>query len=817
MNKLNYLLFFILLSVSVFSQNATISGYITDGATNETLINASVFDSNAKKGAVTNDYGFFSITLPRGSVAMQFSYIGYSTQSLNFKLTKDTVINIRLKQHTTLSEITVLGTKREIGVKGSQMSTIEVPVSLIKSVPVLFGETDVIKVLQLLPGIKAGTEGSAGFYVRGGGPDENLFLLDGVPIYNVNHAAGFFSAFNADAIKNVTLYKGGFPARFGGRLSSVVDIRMNDGNNQKLKGNVTVGLISSKINLEGPLFSEKTTFNISARRTYLDILAQPIIKMAAKAENTGGGDVKAGYYFYDLNAKVSHKFSDKDRLYLSAYMGDDVVYSDFQDSYNVQSNTTSESRMQMDWNWGNLITALRWNRIINNKLFMNTTATYSRYRFNMLLGNTEEVTVKNPASYSFEKMSVGYNSGIEDMGLKVDFDYSPNTANEVKFGANYTNHAFKPGVQVFKSKSQNDTLTQNRDTTFGDANIFAHEASLYVEDNITLNSFLKLNAGLHYSAFYVQNQFYHSLQPRLSVRAMLTDLLSVKASYASMSQYIHLLSNSSLSLPTDLWVPVTKRIEPMRSHQYSAGVFYELGKLFDLSIEGYYKSMNNLIEYKDGASFLSSSSGWEDKVSVGRGWAYGVEFLAQKTVGKTTGWVGYTWSKTERLFDRPGQEINFGRVFPAKYDRRHDISLVVAHKFSEKFDIAATWVYSTGNAGSLALQNYSQPTLPESVDYFNFNRSLPHLSARNNYRMPSYQRLDLGANFHKQKKYGVRTWSFGVYNAYNQMNPFFIYPDYDYGYVYDYGTQSGMPVMTRSLKKITIFPLIPSFSYSYKF
>ena len=812
MKKLNYLFLCLFIPFGIFSQNATISGYITDGATNETLINASVFDSNNKKGAVTNDYGFFSITLPRGSAAMQFSYIGYSTQSLNFKLTKDTVINIRLKQHTTLSEITVLGTKKEIGVKGSQMSTIEVPVSLIKSVPVLFGETDVIKVLQLLPGVKAGTEGSAGFYVRGGGPDENLFLLDGVPIYNVNHAAGFFSAFNADAIKNVTLYKGGFPARFGGRLSSVVDIRMNDGNNQKLKGNVTVGLISSKINLEGPLFSDKTTFNISARRTYMDLLAQPVISMIAKSE--GEGNIKAGYYFYDLNAKVSHKFSDKDRLYLSAYMGDDVVYSSFRDRYSQQSDRTYEERMQLDWNWGNLITALRWNHIISNKLFMNSTATYSRYRFNMLVGNTTEETVKYPSqpdSYKLEKMSAGYNSGIEDMGFKVDFDYSPNTANEVKFGVNYTNHTFKPGVQVFKSKLEDDSTTLNRDTIFGNANIYAHEASLYVEDNITLNSFFKLNAGLHYSAFYVQNQFYHSLQPRLSVRALLTDLLSVKASYASMSQYIHLLSNSSLSLPTDLWVPVTKRIEPMRSHQYSAGVFYELGKMFDLSIEGYYKSMTNLIEYKDGASFMSSASGWEDKVSVGRGWAYGVEFLAQKTVGKTTGWVGYTWSKTERLFDRPGQVINYGKVFPAKFDRRHDISLVVAHKFSEKFDIAGTWVYSTGNAGSLALQNYSKPTLPglNSYDYVN---SVPYLSARNNYRLPSYQRLDLGANFHKQKKHGIRTWSFSVYNASNRMNPFFVYPDYDYIY-YNNGTMES----SKSLKKITIFPIIPSVSYSYKF
>lgn len=799
------------ISFSLLSQNYTISGFITDAKGGETLISSSVFESNTKKGTVSNAYGFYSLTVPTGMVDVRFSYVGFSDKKSTFMLRKDTVINVKLNESTVLDEITVVGTRKELGVQGSQMSAIDIPISQIKSVPTLFGETDVIKALQLLPGVKAGTEGSAGFYVRGGGPDENLFLLDGVPVYNVNHMGGFFSVFNADAIKNVTLYKGGFPARFGGRLSSVLDIRMNDGNNKALHGNFSIGLISSKLNLEGPLFDEKTTFNISVRRTYFDILAQPLIKLAAADGNVD--KMSAGYYFYDVNAKISHKFSDTDRLYLSMYMGDDVVYSDIQESFRSDQVETNESRIKIDWDWGNLITALRWNHIINNKLFMNTTASFTRYRFDMKIGTSSEQILKNPSEYYYNSTTLGYKSGIIDYNAKVDFDYAPNSNHDIKFGASYTNHTFRPGVKVFNLKYENDSTTLENDTTIGDQNVYTHETALYVEDNVNLGSVIKANFGLHYSTFMVQNEFYHSLQPRLSMRALLSDELSIKAGYAAMNQYIHLLSNSNISLPTDLWVPVTKRIKPMRSHQYSIGAFYNLKNIIDLSIESYYKSMDNLIEYKDGASFLDSGTGWEDKVSIGRGWAYGIELLAQKTYGKTTGWIGYTWSKTERLFNRVGQELNNGQVFPAKFDRRHDVSVVVSHKFSERIDVAGTWVYSTGNSGSLGLQNYYGIPLNDG-DYNSFeNSSIPYISKRNNYRLPDYHRLDLSINFHKQLKHGKRTWNFSVYNAYNNMNPFLIYVKTNY----DYTNVTTQPGMYKTLSKLTLFPIIPSVSYSYKF
>ncbi|MDL2243669.1 TonB-dependent receptor [Bacteroidales bacterium OttesenSCG-928-J19] len=791
----------VLFPIILFSQNYTISGTIIDSESGETLIGASVFDLNTKKGVVSNTYGFYSLTLPAGEVQLQYSFVGCLPEEINFTLSRDTVIPVRLTKNNQLHEVVVVGTQNELGVSGSQMGAVNVSVEQIKAIPTLFGENDLIKALQLLPGVQSGTEGFTGFYVRGGGPDENLFLLDGVPLYNVSHMGGFFSTFNTDALKNVTLYKGGFPARFGSRLSSVLDIRMNDGNNQKIKGSVGIGLISSKLNLEGPLGSEKTTFNISARRTYFDILAKPLIKYLGEDENYE--KLSMGYYFYDLNAKITHRLSDKDKLFLSFYMGDDVVYSDIRERYQWGDGPdgkpyTSYDETMLGLNWGNLLTVLRWNRIITSKLFMNTTATYTRYRYDTKVGSASESTYPDDDNY---RVNLVYKSGIEDLSAKVDFDFIPNPNHDVKFGVHYTNHRFRPGVSVAKAK---DGTEISLDTVVGNRNIRAHETIAYLEDNMRLGAFIKANLGLHYSTFYVQDHFYHSLQPRISMRALINKDLSFKAAYTYMSQYIHLLSNNTISLPTDLWVPVTSRITPMNSHQVSAGFFYNFRNWIDFSVEAYYKTMDNLIEYKDGASFLSINTDWQDKVNMGRGWAYGIEFLAQKTVGKTTGWLGYTWAKTERLFDRPGEELNFGLKFPAKYDRRHDLSIVLSHKFSEKIDVSGTWVYSTGNWSTLALQEYSG------------DGGSGYISRRNNYRNPGYHRLDLGVNFHKQKKHGKRTWNISVYNAYNQMNPFLIYKGSKETVTY---APDGSPQYNYKnvLKQVTIFPIIPSVSYIYTF
>lgn len=814
------LLLLLAVSAGLSAQFYTISGYLTDGKSGESMINASVFDHRSRKGTVSNEYGFYSITLPVGEVDLQFTYVGYQTEKRSFNLRRDTSISIGFNESITLQEITVTGHQKITGVQSTQMSAVEVPIAQIKTVPTLFGEADLIKALQLLPGVQAGSEGSTGMYVRGGGPDENLFLLDGIPVYNINHMAGFFSVFNPDAVKNVTLYKGNFPARFGGRLSSVIDVRMNDGNNKEIRGNLSVGLISSKLNIEGPIFSENTTFNFSARRTYFDLLAQPLIAIAVKSEQDENydGSLSAGYYFYDLNGKISHKFSEKDRLYLSLYMGDDAIYAKFRSRYRDTDNNKMSEHMKLDWDWGNIVSSARWNRVVNNRLFMNSTIAYTRYRFDLYLGTRFEETQRNPPSYAYVDYMVGYKSGIEDYTAKVDFDFAPHPDHDVKFGANYTYHIFRPGVSVSQNEIKYNNETIKNDTVFGDKNVYSHETMAYIEDNITLGQALKINLGLHYSMFHVQKEAYNSLQPRASMRWLLSDRVSVKAGYAAMSQYVHLLSNSNVSLPTDLWVPVTRRIKPMRSHQYSAGVFYNFRDLIDFSVEGYYKSMHNLIEYRDGASFLGSTSGWEDKVAMGEGWAYGLELLAQKSVGKTTGWIGYTWAKAERKFDRTGQEINNGKIFPAKFDRRHDFSLVVSHKFSDRFDLAGTWVISSGNTGTLALQQYEGTPVPG--DMWGWRPDLNHISSRNNYRFNPYHRMDIGMNFHKKKKNGVRTWNISVYNLYNNNNPFMVYPSEVWepapSLPSDDPNQYTQYTTRKVFKQISIFPIIPSLTYSYK-
>ena len=816
MNKLYlFIILFILTNSFSYAQNFAISGYVTINKSGETLISSSVFDKKSSRGVVSNSYGFYSITLPKGDVDLSYSYVGLAAQNQNFHLTKDTVINMYLSENIELNEVTVIGSNKGLDVRSSQMSTINIPIAQIKTVPSLMGENDVIKALQLLPGVKAGADGSAGMYVRGGGPDENLLLLDGIPVYNVNHLFGFFSVFNADAIKDVTLYKGSFPARFGGRLSSVVDIRMNDGDNKRYHGNITVGLIASKFNFEGPLFGKKTTFNISARRTYADLLLKPFISSSI-SKNNGGGDANFAYYFYDLNAKISHTFSDKDKVYVSAFTGDDVITTDMQQYSYKDTESSSNGRLKMGWNWGNLVGAVRWNHIVNNKLFMNTTASYTRYRFDLSMGTKETTIFNKPDSTYSQSNSISYKSAIEDYTVKTDFDWSPNPNHAIKFGANCTLHSFQPNVSILQDKITKNQTTVLTDTTIGDPRLMSKEASVYFEDDISLGSLVQLNAGLHFSAFSVQNQLYTALpQPRIGLRVLLNDNLSLKAGYASMIQYIHLLSNSNISLPTDLWVPVTKRIPPMASNQYAAGVFYKLKNSINFSVEGYYKTMNNLIEYKDGASFMGSSTGWEDKVNVGKGWAYGVEFLAQKTVGKTTGWLGYTWSKSERLFNRPGQEINDGIAFPSKYDRRHDISVVVGHKFSSKFDLGATWVYSTGNCGTLALQNYTGTAISHTAEaQFSEPNStvqtIPYVTSRNNFRYNPYHRLDISANFRKQLKHGISTWNISIYNAYNHFNPFVTSAKTTYNY--------GLQITTKhTLTQLCILPIIPSVSYSYKF
>lgn len=791
-----FFLLLILFPFVVVAQRHTISGYVTDNSTGEKLISANVYNAITLQGSITNTYGFYSVTLPADTVWLTVSYVGYKPIVHRFLLKKDTVINMSLELQGALEEVTITTARIESVVEKSQMSSNVVQMNMIKNLPVILGEIDLLKIIQLLPGVQSGTEGTSGFYVRGGGPDQNLILLDGVPVYNVNHLFGFFSVFNAEAINNVTLYKGGFPARYGGRLSSVLDVRMKEGNINQVKADVSVGIISSRATIEGPILKDKSSFIVSARRTYLDVLAQPLIWIGNRVNSSYGSDerVTAGYYFYDLNAKINYKFSDRSRVFLSAYTGDDQAYLSDRYSYNKTDNgtdyTKAVSTTRFRLKWGNITTSLRWNYMFNNKLFSNTTLTYSRYRFLTGLGFEEKEDGKLTGESKFE-----YISGIYDAGAKIDFDYLPSTNHYIRFGLNFTNHEFNPGVTLFRDKYEG---YPGIDTTLGNKKVFANEINLYAEDDFKIGSRLKINSGLHFSNIFLKNTSYNSLEPRISARFLITPKLSAKAAFSTMNQYLHLLSNSSIGLPTDLWLPVTDSIKPQNSWQYAAGLAYSLNDQVDISIEGFYKEMINLIEYKEGASFLSVNDDWQQKIEIGKGNSYGLEFLIEKTAGKLTGWIGYTHSYAYRTFPN----INKGKQFPYKYDRRHDISLVLTYKFSERVDAGLTWVYGTGNAVTLVTDKYEKIIPPQMYGYY--QNLLGSYESRNAFRMPVYHRLDLGVNFNKQKKYGLRTWSWGIYNVYNRMNPFMLY-------IEDHGDKPS------KLMQLSLFPIIPSVSYRYKF
>ena len=795
MNRLIALLWVALLCTPLTAQHYTVSGYVTDASAEETMIGSTLYDSTSGSGTVTNAYGFYSLTLPKGTVNITASYVGYTSQKHNFTLSRDTVINFALHTHSELDEVTIVGNRLDLGVRGSQMSAVDIPIAQIKAVPAMFGETDVLKVLQLLPGVQSGTEGSAGLYVRGGSPDENLMLIDGVPVYNVNHMFGFFSAFNADAIKNVTLYKGSFPAHYAGRLSSVVDVRMKEGDMHHYHGNIHVGAVSSKISLEGPLWKGKTSFNISARRTYSDLITNAALWYMANIENDNT-NYSAGYYFYDLNAKVNHKFSDRDRLYISYYSGDDEMYFSFKEKDTKDYMNTAK----LSWKWGNIVTAVRWNHVINPKMFLDVSTNYTQYRHRLGMGFDERDKILDE-SYLAELMM---NSGIYDKTAKAELHYNPTPKHDMRMGMSYTHHTFRPDVMTMTEEINKE---ENK-TKIGNPDILAHETQLYVEDNATIADAVKVNAGLNYASFTVGKKFYYALEPRLSARMLLTHNLSFKAGYAYMTQYVHLLSNSSISLPTDLWVPVTEHILPENAHQVASGAYYELEGICDFSLEGYYKRMNNLLEYREGSSFMTGTTSWEDKVAMGHGWSYGLEFLAQRSVGNFTGWIGYTWSKTMRQFDREGQLINAGLPFPAKYDRRHDVNITASYRFNDRADLSATWVYATGNCGTLYTHYYEdQPHTPEG-----YSGTVGYFDGRNNYRLEPYHRLDLSVNFHKTFKRAPRikrTINISVYNAYCNMNPFMVYM-YE---GYDWETDRNY----RTLRKVTIFPIIPSFSYGIQF
>lgn len=774
----------------------TVSGYVSDVSNGEKLIGASLYEPALRVGATTNRYGFFSLTLPADSLQIVISYIGFHSDTLSIRLNRDLRLDFALKPLSLeLQTLDVQAERLDPIQEQTRMGVVDVPVSQIENAPALLGEVDLMKTMQLLPGVQSGAEGTSGLYVRGGGPDQNLILLDDAPVYNASHLFGFFSVFNSSAIKNVQLTKAGFPARFGGRLSSVMEVAMKDGNMQAFEVEGSIGLVASQVTLQGPIRKDRTSFIISARRTYIDLLIRPFLDPGERG----------GYFFYDINAKFNHILSPRNRVFLSFYGGDDRFWSDIEDEY-ASGAYRSEQTTSADFGWGNFTSTVRWNILFNNRLFGNLTGIFSRYK---LTSNIDDrSTTRDEDVHENETLSLRYHSGIRDFGLKLDLDYVPNPDHYVRFGGNGTYHTYSPGAAQYRFDPASGAP---EDTTLGAARATdAQEFGLYLEDDVRLSKRLSANVGLHASGFSVGSSLFGSLQPRVSTRFLMNPRWALKASYARMRQYIHLLSNSTIGLPTDLWLPATDRVRPEGSRQFGLGLAGTLRQgQYEFRLEAYHKTMSDLIEYREGATFLAGfgeHQDWQDKVETGRGWSYGVEAFVQRKRGRTTGWVGYTLSWTRRRFS----QLNEGRAFPFRYDRRHDVALVLNHRLTRITNASLNWVYGTGNAITIPVARYYDEYVRGSIGGHEIwtPSVLPYEARiyedRNGFRMSAYHRIDIGFSF-DWRRHGFRV---GAYNAYNRKNPFFIYFD-DY---YDSGTDS----REYRAKQVALFPVLPWISYRFK-
>ncbi|MDR1200139.1 MAG: TonB-dependent receptor [Tannerellaceae bacterium] len=770
----------------------TISGFVRDSASYESLINAAVQDGMLGKGTLSNSYGFYSITLPAGRVTLRSSYVGYKTHEITLILEKDTLVDIPLITSSTLQEVVVRGNNLYSEIMSSRMGNVELSSGHIRKVPVLFGEPDLLRCLQRQPGVASGTEMLGGMFVRGGNQDENLFLIDGIPLYNTNHVVGLFSTFNPDVVKNVDFYKGSFPARYGGRLSSVTDVRLKDGDMQNYHGNVSLGLLMAKANVEGPIVKDRTSFNIAFRRTWFDAITAPIFAIANKVDKNGNKKF-TGYSFYDLNAKINHLFSPKSRLYANFYMGQDRLRST--DWYKTNDKRYGQ---ELIWRWGNIVSSLNWAYVFNQKLFGNFKASYSQFKSKMIDDN---ITIYNPylPEYNFPKEKYyWHHSGIQDVGFRSDFDYSPMPQHRIRFGLDYLYHTYTPEDKYTTMIVDDVVSEQNYELSYSEPSVYAHEWSIYVEDDWLLADRWKANAGVRLATYHVEEKNYLSFQPRLSVRYLINNDLSLKASYTKMDQYVHQLSNTFASLPSDIWVPVTSKVKPMNAHQVSVGTYYNLKKKYDFSIEGYYKKMNNLIEYQDNALLFPDYVGWDEKVSIGSGRSYGVELMARKPEGRTSGWIAYTLSWSDRIFN--DKQVNGGERFPFKYDNRHKLNLTAIHKFNSKVDLSASWTYASGNRVTVPLEGYLSDAGPNGETH------VEYVLGRNAAKLGDYHRLDLSLNIYQPKEKGrMGIWNISLYNAYCRMNPFYIKQSYFKGNGKFSTYQKGL------------VPIIPSISYTYKF
>lgn len=796
--KPNSLIFLICIFFSYFhsfsqdekTEKFTLSGYLKDAKNGEVLIGANVYvQGNNALGATTNLYGFYSLSLPKGTYQIAFSYLGFNTKTQEIILDKDIRMNTELSDDTKiLEEVVIVEERKDENVKSTTMGKEELSTDRIKSIPAFMGEVDIIKAIQLLPGVQAAGEGNSGIYVRGGGPDQNLVLLDDAIVYNTGHLFGFFSVFNADAVKNTTLYKGAMPANFGGRLSSVIDIQMKEGNNKRFEMEGGIGIISSRLTLQAPFKKPKSkkeakgSFLFSGRRTYLFDIAQPFLK---KTDFAG-----TNYFFYDINIKANYKFSDKDRLYISGYFGRDVF---------VYNSTKNQTNVKIPW--GNATATVRYNHLFNDKLFMNTTFVFNDYNFSFSGAQLE---------FSFKA-----NSGVRDFNTKVDFDYYLNTKHNLKFGMMYTHHRMTPTQASARSAETDFESNINKR--------YSHELAWYIAHSYDVNEKLKFDFGFRLSLFqhigpYTQIsgdniigydtttyrrgkpiKIFIGPEPRLAMRYAFGKNNSIKAGAALNYQYIHLVSASNSTLPTDVWVQSSGIVKPQMALQYSFGYFRNFkDNMFETSIEVYFKHLWNQIEYSE--SYVNELNVDQELGYVfGKGKAYGAEFFLKKRTGKLNGWIGYTLSRSDRKF----AELNQGKVFVAKYDRTHDLSININYDINKEWSVGATFVYATGNSITPA----------NTLSLIEFNPMIGY-SDRNSYRVPAYHRMDMAITYTPiPKRRPDRRWkssyNLSIYNVYNRRNTYFIYNKIE-------GS-----TLTGDLKQtpinVSLFPVIPSFTWNFKF
>ncbi len=759
---------------SLSAQTVTLNGYLTEEGSGEALIGGTVYVPEAEAGAYTNEYGFWSITIPPGDYTVIFKYLGYLSDTVSISLTENTTLDRPLKPEGTelaTVEITAEDLAAKEDVQSTRMGAIKMNMKEISLVPVLGGETDVLKVMQLMPGVSQGTEGTTGMFVRGGDADQNLVLLDEAIVYNTGHLFGFFSVFNPDALKDMTMIKGAFPAQYGGRLSSVLDLRTKEGNLNKFHVKGGIGLLSSRLNIEGPIIKDRLSFSIAGRRTYIDQVFKTV-------------GINIPYYFYDLNGKMNFKISNKDRIYFSTYVGDDVLKVSEEIASDDEQDTTSTSTDLFNFGFelGNTTQTLRWNHLFSEKLFANFSLIHTTFNYNI--------------RGSFVDNSILITSRIRDLGAKADFDWFVSPKTHVKFGAGSIYHRFRPNV-VSTAGEISDFLSSQQGSLINNQELYAYGGV----DHEFSNRF-KVNTGLRLSsALTVGSTFYPGLEPRISGRFTTSEYSSVKASYSRMYQYMHRVSSSTIALPTDLWYPVTEQVVPQNADQFAVGFHQFIPKArLSIEIEGYYKRLRNLIEYREGAQLVLNDNFEEDLVN-GTGDSYGMEVLLRRKRGRLSGWIGYTLSWSTRQFD----ELNNGQRYWARYDRRHDLSVVSILELSKRISLSGVFIYQNGSRFTAQVGQYFQPNATlTGVDV------IPIYTDRNAIRMAPTHRLDLNLviksdplNDNDEPKRFKTEWHIGAYNVYNRASPFRINIETtDTGYKY---TQPGL------------FGLVPFVAFNFEY